>query len=150
MKQHLYFPLIIVSILLACGNSQNKEIEQVLELRETALETNDVDLYLTLFSENYSEEREGQNVGLQDIKKNFQDTFPIFRTLDISNTDRSIYIKGEKADVFQINRVEAKIDDKSVFQIKEKIALEKIGDKWLIIKESDADYFTGYAFGNIE
>lgn len=138
-------------ILAACGNPQNSEIEKLLYLREKALETKDVDLYLTVITPDYSETRDDKDFALEDIKEYFEKTYPIFNTLNITNTDRTIYIKGSDAEVFQINRVEATInEEKSVFQIKEKIALKKFGDKWLIIKESDADYFTGYAFGNIE
>lgn len=138
-------------ILAACGNPQNSEIEKLLEVREKALETKDVNLYLTVITPDYNETRDDKDFALANLKEYFEKTYPIFNTLDITNTDRTIYIKGNDAEVFQINRVEATInDDKSVFQIKEKIALQKFADKWLIVKESDADYFTGYAFGNIE
>ena len=151
MKHLLYIPAAVLIFVLACGNPQNSEIEEALNLREKALETNDLDLYMTLISPDYKEERAGKMLGPGDIKKNFTDTYPIFHTLEISSTDRSIYLKGNQAEVFQINRAEATInDEKSVFKVQEKIVLEKIGDKWLIVKESDADYFTGYAFGNIE
>ena len=151
MRRLSYIPYLLLLLLLACGNSRNNEIEEVLTMRENALETKDVGLYLTLISPDYNEERDGKTLGLRHLEKNFKDTYPIFNTLNITNTDRSIYLKGSRAEVFQINRVEATInDEKSVFKINEKIALEKIGDKWLIVKESDADYFTGYAFGNIE
>lgn len=147
-----FFILAVTSIVLAaCSNPQNNDIEELLAVREQALETKDVDLYLTIISPNYKEVRDEKEFGLKDLKEYFIKTYPIFNTLNITNTDRSIYIDGKKADVFQINRVEATINnEKSVFQIKEKMVLENVGDKWLIVKESDADYFTGYAFGNIE
>lgn len=137
--------------LAACGNPQNSEIQTLLDLREKALETKDVDLYLTVITPDYNETRDDKDFTLENLREYFEKTYPIFNTLNITNTDRTIYIKGSDAEVFQINRVEATInEEKSVFQIKEKIALKKFGDKWLIVKESDADYFTGYAFGNIE
>lgn len=151
MKPFFLIPAIIIVILSACGNPQNNDIENLLSVREKALETKDADLYLTVISPQYNETRDNKDFGLEDLKELFEKTYPIFNTLHITNSDRSIYIDGNEAEVFQINRVQATInEEKSVFQIKEKIALRKFGDKWLIVKESDADYFTGYAFGNIE
>jgi hypothetical protein len=143
-----YISIIPLVILLACGNSQNKEIDELLLKREKALEAKDVESYLTLISPDYSEERDGHTLTLEDIKKSFLTNVSLFDGLQISHTDRSIYMKDNKADVFQITEVRASINDsKSVFKMSEKIAIEKIGDKWLIVKESDADFFDGYVFG---
>lgn len=151
MKFLSYIVLIPLLLLLACTNSQNKEIEQVLTVREEALESKNADLYLTLVSPDYSEERDGKTLGLEDMKKNFLTNVSLFDDLEISHSDRSIYLKENKADVFQITKVTASINDsKSVFKLSEKIAIEKIGGKWLIVKESDADYFDGYVFGGTQ
>lgn len=151
MRLLLYLWIMPLLFLLACGNSQNKEIEEVLTVREEALETKNSDLYLTLISPDYSEEREGSTLTLEDVKKNFLTNVSLFDDLEIAHTDRSIYLKGNEAEVFQITKVTASINDsKSVFKLSEKIGLEKIGDKWLIVKESDADYFDGYVFGGTQ
>jgi len=151
MRLLSYIVIIPLAFLLACGNSQNKEIEELLLVRQKALEAKDVELYLTLISPDYSEERDGNSLTLEDIKKNFLTNVSLFDDLQISYTDRSIYLKGNKAEVFQITKVRASINDsKSVFKLSEKIGIEKIGDKWLIVKESDADYFDGYVFGGTQ
>ncbi len=151
MRPLSYIAVISLVFLLACGNSQNKEIEEALTVREEALETKNADLYLTLIYPDYIEEREDKTLKLEDVKKNFLTNVSLFDDLEISHADRSIYLKDNKADVFQITKVTASINDsKSMFKLSEKIAFEKIGDKWLIVKESDADYFDGYVFGGAQ
>ncbi len=148
MRLLSYISIIPLVILLACGNSQNKEVDDLLLKRQQALEAKDVESYLTLISPDYSEERDGHTLTLEDMKKSFLTNVSLFDDLQISHTNRSIYMKDNKADVFQITEVRASINDsKSVFKMSEKIAIEKIGDKWLIVKESDADFFDGYVFG---
>ena len=148
MRLLIYLPIIPLLFALACGNSQNKEIEKVLTAREEAFETKNTDLYLTLVSPDYIEERDGETLKLEDVRKNFVTNVSLFDALEITHTDRSIYLNGNQAEVFQITKVKASINDsKSLFKLSEKIGLEKIGDKWLIVKESDADYFDGYVFG---
>ena len=148
MRPLSYISIITLVILLACTNSQNKEIDELLVQRQKALETKDVEMYLTLISPDYSEERDGNTLTLEDIKKSFLTNVSLFDALQISHADRSIYLKDDYADVFQITKVTASINDsKSVFKLSEKIAVQKFGDKWLIVKESDADYFDGYVFG---
>lgn len=148
MRLLSYIFIIPLLVLLACTNSQNTEIDELLVKRQEALETKDVELYLTLISPDYSEERDGNTLTLEDIKKGFLTNVSLFDALQISHADRSIYLKGNTAEVFQITKVTASINDtKSVFKLSEKIGVQKTGDKWLIVKESDADYFDGYVFG---
>ena len=140
--------IIPLLILLACGNSENRQIEVLLNEREKAFHTKDVDLYQTLISPDYIEERDGSVLRLEEIKKNFLTNVSLFDTVDVSHSKRSIYLKGNKAEVFQITTVQASINEsKSEFKLSEKIGVEKIGGKWLIVKESDADYFDGYVYG---
>ena len=148
MRLHSYISIICMVILFSCGSSENKEIEELLSQREKALETKDVELYMTLITPEYSEQKGENVVGLEDIKKNFLTNVSLFDTLEINHSDRSVYRNGNEADVFQIILVEASINDsKSVFKLSERIGFKKIGDKWLIVKESGADYFDGYVFG---
>ena len=151
MRLLSFIILVPLIFLYACGSSQNKEIDELLSVREKALEAKDADLYLTLISPDYREEQGGSTLTIEEIKKNFLTNVSLFDKLEISHTDRSIYLKGNKAEVFQIIRVRASINQSnSVFKLSEKIGVEKIGDKWLIVKESDADYFDGYVFGGSE
>ena len=148
MKLLLYIFTVPLFLFLSCQGPQNSEIEELLSIRESALESKDVDSYLTLITPDYQEERDGNTLTLEEIKKSFLTNVSLFDTLQITHTDRSIYLSGNKAEVFQITTVQASINDsKSVFKLSEKIGLEKTGDKWLIVKESDADYFDGYVFG---
>ena len=148
MRLLSYIPIICLIILASCVSGENKEIDELLSLREKALEAKDVELYMTLITPKYSEQKDGKIIGLDDIKKNFLTNVSLFDTLEISHSDRSIYKNGNEAEVFQIILVKASINDsKSLFKLSEKIGFKKIGDKWLIVKESDADYYTGYAFG---
>ena len=148
MRLLSYIFIIPLLVLLACGNSHNKEIDELLLKRQKALETKNVEMYMTLISPDYSEERDGNTLTLEDIKKSFLTNVSLFDALQISHADRSIYLKDDTADVFQITKVTASINNtKSVFKLSEKIGVQRAGDKWLIVKESDADYFDGYVFG---
>ena len=140
--------LICLVVLVACGSGENKEIGALLSQRENAFETKDAELYMTLIEPGYSEQKDDKTIGLEEIRKNFLTNVSLFDNLKITHSNRSIYMKGNEADVFQITLVEADINDsKSAFKLSEKLRVKKFGDKWLIVKESGADYFEGYVFG---
>ena len=151
----LYYSLLIIPFLffitLSCGNnSQDSEIESVMEKRKKAYETRDVELYMSLISPEYSWKKNDKQVNAGDIEKDFINTSKMFETVKISDAERSIYIKGKEAEVVQLITVEATINDsKSKFKILEKLRLKRFDDKWLIIKESDTDFFEGYVYGGI-
>jgi len=139
---------VLISLIVSCGNSDKKEIEELLSRRQKAFETKDFDLYLTCISQDYKEEKEGNVIGIEEIKKNFLSNVSIFDQIKISYSDRTIYQNGEKAELVQKTAVEVKIEnDNSRFQINEKIGLEKINGKWEIVKESDGDFLKGFVFG---
>ena len=146
---NFFLPIFVLLLLIvSCGKSDENEIEELLSRRHKAFESKDVDLYISCISQDYKEEKGGQVIGLEDLKKNFLSNVSIFDQIEISYSDRSVYQQGEKADVVQKTAVEVTIEnDQSRFQINEKIGLGKIKGKWAIVKESDADFLRGFVFG---
>ena len=144
----LIFLLVLATIIVSCGNSQNDEVREVLDKREQALETKDVDLYMSLISPDYNQKKDDDTVGYDEIKKTFLNTTGIFDSIDISEQDTNIHVKANTADVIRVSLMRASIEDsKSKFRVIDKIQLEKLEGKWMIVKESDADLFSGFAFG---
>ncbi len=140
--------LLIASLAASCRGGGDKEIDQVLDTRTKAFETKDLALYMTLISPDYKQEKKGKTVGVEEVEKNFRINVDLFDKLSVKNADRTITSDGKKAHVVQKTYVDASIDNsKSKFRIIERISLAKIDGKWLIVEESDADFFTGYVFG---
>ncbi len=140
--------LLIASLAASCRGGGDREIDQVLDTRTKAFETKDLALYMTLISPDYEQEKKGKTVGVEEVEKNFKINVDLFDKLAVRNADRTITSDGEKAHVVQKTYVDASIDNsKSKFRIIERISLAKIDGKWLIVEESDADFFTGYVFG---
>lgn len=143
----ILFTLLIL-FAVSCGNPENNEIEKALSDREEALETKNVDLYMSLISPSYSLEKDNKVIGVEEVRKNFLSNFTIFDNLEISHTARSIYDKGQKTEVVQMVVVVATVNEsKSRFKINERIEFAKIDGKWLIVKESDADFLERFVFG---
>lgn len=149
---------LLILFAVSCGNPENNEsekvlsdsseIEKVLSDREEALETKNVDLYMSLISPSYSLEKDNKVIGVEEVRKNFLSNVTLFDNLEISHTDRSIYDKGQKTEVVQMVVVVATVNEsKSRFRINERIELAKIDGKWLIVKESDADFLERFVFG---
>ena len=148
MRIPLYFFLVLSCLILSCGNSEDKAIEDVLSIRKQAFETKDVDLYMTLIAPDYRQEKKGKIIGLEEIKKNFEVNIKLFDTVHITHSDRTIYKDGDKAEVFQKTQVDTLDDEgKNRLNLKEKILLAKENGKWVIVRESEQDFFYGYVFG---
>ncbi len=148
MRIPSYFYLILLALLISCGNSENREIEEVLSVRTKAFETKDVELYMTCISPDYKQEKKGKVIGPEEIKKNFKINIDLFDTISLTHSDRTIYRDGNKAEVVQKTLVDAEVNEsKSRFRLNEKIVLEKNDGKWVIVKESDADFLEGFVFG---
>lgn len=145
----LFFSALIVLFLIAsCGSSDKREIEKLLSTRKEAFETKNVELYLSCISPRYKQEKDGSSIGIEEIKRNFLSNVSVFDQIKISYSDMSVYRRGKKADVVQKTTVEVRMEnDRSRFQINEKLELEKIEGKWKIVKESNADFLTGFVFG---
>jgi len=147
MRNSLLFISIII-FSMGCKGSDKREIEDILSKRENALETKDVDVYLSSISPNYKEGKNGKVFGVDEIKKQFLLNVSLFDSIDINSEDRSIYVQGDKAFVVQKTTVKVKIeDDESLFRLDERLGFEKVDGKWQIVKESDADFLEGYVFG---
>jgi hypothetical protein len=147
----LFSVFILLSVSVSCGNSDREKIEGVLSKRKKAFETKNLELYLSCISPNYREEKNGQIVGIEEIKRNFLSNTSIFDRIQISYSNRTIYLNNEKADVAQRTTVEVKLEkEEGHFMLKENITFEKVGGKWVIAKESDADFLKGFVFGGVK
>jgi hypothetical protein len=151
-KLFLFFSIfILLSVFTYCGNSDREKIEGVLLKRTKAFETKKLDLYLSCISLNYREKKNGQATGIEELKRNFVSNTSIFDQIKISHSNRTIYLNGEKADVTQRTAIEVKLEkEEGRFVFKENIGFEKINGKWLIVKESDADFLKGFVFGGVK
>jgi len=142
------FFIVISLITVSCGNSQNKEIEAALSERDHAIETKDADLYMTLISPDYNVEENSKVIGIEEVKKQFLSNVTLFDDLKVTHANRSIYERDNKIEVVQLTVVDASVNEtKSRFKVNEKIQFEKIDGKWLIVKDSDADYLERFVFG---
>ncbi|MER3447462.1 MAG: hypothetical protein C4291_11765 [Candidatus Dadabacteria bacterium] len=151
-KPYLLFSVfILLSVFISCRNSDREKIEDVLSKRERAFETKNLELYLSCISPNYREEKNGRSIGIEEVKKNFLSNTSVFDQIKISHSNRTIYLNGEKAEVAQRTAVEVKLDkEEGHFTFKENIGFERIGGKWLIVKESDTDFLKGFVFGELK
>lgn len=149
MKPLSFLTLIVFVLLVAsCGNPQNEEIEALLSKRDEALETKNVDLYMTLISPEYKVEKELNVFGPEEVKKKFLSNVTLFDDLKITHANRSIYERDDITEVVQLTVVDASVNDtKTRFKVNEKIHLSKIDGKWFIVKESEADYLERFVFG---
>ena len=148
MRLPSFFFLLLPIFVLSCGSPQNEEIESQLSIREEAIETKNVDLYMTLISPDYNVEINNKVIGAEAIKKKFLSNVALFDELEITNANRSIYEKDDVTEVVQLIVVDALVDDtKNRFKVNEKIQFSKIDGKWLIVKESDADFLERFVFG---
>jgi len=139
--------LVLMLFAVSCGSDEERAIEEVLSLRTQAFETKDADLYMTLIAPDYKQEKKGKIIGPEEIKKNFEVNVKLFDTVRLTSTDRTIYTEGDRAEVFQKTLVEATDDQgKSRMRIGEKLSLARENGKWLIVRESDEDFFYGYVF----
>ncbi|MEX0998761.1 MAG: nuclear transport factor 2 family protein [Thermodesulfobacteriota bacterium] len=148
MRLPSFFFLLLSLFVLSCGSPQNEGIEAQLSIREEAIETKNVDLYMTLISPDYSVEENNNVIGREAVKKKFLSNVALFDELEITNANRSIYERGDITEVVQLTVVDALVDDtKNRFKVNEKIQFAKIDGKWLIVKESDADFLERFVFG---
>ena len=148
MRLPSFFFLLLTIFVLSCGSPQNEEIESQLSIREEAIETKNVDLYMTLISPDYTVETHTKVIGAEAIKKKFLSNVALFDKLEITNANRSIYERDDVTEVVQLTVVDALVDDtKNRFKVNEKIQFSKIDGKWLIVKESDADFLERFVFG---
>lgn len=140
--------ICLVVLLGSCGNSDRKEIESIMSQRRRALETKNLELYLECISPGYRVKKNGEVIDIEKIKKQFQTNVSLFDDIQITNKDQNIYIEGDKANVAQRTDVKLRIDkDRGSFRLSENLVFERIDGKWRIIRESNADYLSGFVFG---
>ena len=148
MRLPFYLFILFLIFVVSCGNPENKEIEKILSDREEALETKNVDLYMSLISPSYNQEKNNKAIGLEEVRKNFLSNVTLFDNLEISHANRSIYERDDNTEVVQLTFVDASVNDtKSRFKVNERIQLAEIDGKWFIVKESDADFLERFVFG---
>lgn len=148
MRSLLCISLILALFVVSCGSDEQRAIEEVMSLRARAFETKDADLYMTLIAPDYKQEKKGKTIGPGEVRKNFEVNVKLFDTIRLTSTDRTIYTEGDRAEVFQKTIIDATDDQgKSRLRIKEKLSLARENGKWLIVRESDEDFFYGYVFG---
>jgi len=148
MRIRLTLSILLIVLVVSCGNSQNRDIEKVLDTREKAFETKDEDLYMSLISPEYKQEKKGKIIGPEEVRKNFNVNTKLFDSVSLSTSDRTIYRDGDKAEVFQKTVVNAEdADGRKKLTLNEKMVLARENGKWLIVKESDEDFFYGFVFG---
>ena len=148
MRTLLSLSVIFTLFVLSCASDDQRAIEEVMSVRAKAFETKDAALYMTLIAPDYKQEKKGKTIGPEDVKKNFEVNVKLFDTIRLKSTDRTIYTEGDKAEVFQKTVIDATDDQgKSRYRIKERLSLARENGKWLIVRESDEDFFYGYVFG---
>ncbi len=148
MRTLFCLSVIFTLFLASCASDDQRAIEEVMSIRAKAFETKDAALYMTLIAPDYKQEKKGKPIGPGDVKKNFEVNVKLFDTVRLTSTDRTVYTEGDKAEVFQKTVIDATDDrGKNRYRIKERLSLAKENGKWLIVRESDEDFFYGYVFG---
>ena len=127
--------LLTVTVLVsidACGRSDAKSIESVLERREDAIEARDLDLYLTCVSPAYN--HAGQDI--ESLQKRIRTTFQIFNSIEIEATDLNITIEGDEARVSQMIHLIASAgsaeSQRRERRYEESLSLRKEAGEWKI------------------
>lgn len=129
MRLHFYCSAIIITLLISCGGGENSEIEEVLDTRTRAFETKNTELYMSLISPDYRQEKRGKVIGDADIKRNFESNVKLFDTLDVTNRDRTIYEQGDKAQVVQVTDVSVTLTESRTYYMQ---AFSEVGSSCLI------------------
>lgn len=147
MRALVCLTIILTLFAASCRSDDQKAIGEVMSLRKKAFETKDAELYMTLVAPDYKQEKRGKTIGPVEVRKNFEVNVKLFDTVRLTSTDMTIYTEGDRAEVFQKTLVEATDDQgKSRMRINEKLSFARENGKWLIVKESDEDFFYGYVF----
>lgn len=109
------FLLLFAFLVASCGSQNNEEVEALLNKREEAIETKNVDMYMTLISPDYKVEK-GINkvIDTEAIKKKFLSNVTLFDKLEIANANRSIYERDGVTEVVQLIVVDALVTGSSI------------------------------------
>lgn len=132
MRRHFpSFFFLIFLLVLACQDSEEEKIYQMLNRRQEAFQKRDLPLYLSCISKAYRDE-EGD---FDRLQKRMEGYFQTFDRISYSSWDRSVQIDGETATAVQQFQMEVeKGEKKKRYSGKEALFLRKEGKQWRIIK----------------
>lgn len=145
-----FFTILIISLvtLLGCEDKEEKQISELLSIREEAFEKKNSELYLACISSSYRVEVDGDIKTKESLLKDFKANTTPFDRIDISHKDRTIYQSNNEAKVVQKTKVILQIEGQtSNYELTEIIKLVKENKNWKISKESKIDLFRGFVFG---
>jgi ketosteroid isomerase-like protein len=131
MRRNLLSLLIVLFFLLACGTSDEKKIQQVLNRRGEALSKKDLSLYISCVSNSYQDK--GEN--LDRLRDRIEGYFKTFDRITYGSADRSVQVEGGEATVIQQFHMEVEQGGrKRSHSGKEILFLRKEAGEWKIVK----------------
>ena len=123
---------VAVALMTACGPSQveKEAVLRVLQMREQAMNTRNINLYLMIISPAYSDKGKDR-AQLQD---GLEAGFKIYDSVRYQAGEQKLQIKGKQAEVTGTYRMKVVIRGKEmVLDGKEHLVLAKEPDGWKII-----------------
>lgn len=134
----IIYPFIITALFMGCRDpyKQSKpeierEITTILSLREKAMKSKDIDLYMGCISRDYRD----KNDTYSSIRERMQKNFLAFERIDFSHSHQAIYHEDGVVIVVQDYELAFNIGEKrDCVRGKEKILLEQTGGEWKIVK----------------
>lgn len=138
-------PLLVFS---ACGDHDEKGIDQVLETRNKAYNERDADIYKQLVYDNYNIVENGEIIDKDELVNRFAANTGAFDSISMKNSERAIEVDGSRANIVQKTSVDLRIENETVsYEFTEVLSLKKAGNEWKISRESKIDLFRAFVFG---
>jgi len=126
----------IISVLcMSCGKqSAEGEINSLMDRRENAFNSKELQSYLTVFSGKYKDNKGGIDALRKRVKKNFE----TIKTIRFVHVNRDIFVEEENAKIVQSFTLTCTMDingkeEEYSIKGKEKFELKKIDSNWLIV-----------------
>jgi hypothetical protein len=133
----IIYPFLIMALFMGCRDPyQSKaeieqEIRNLLFLREEAMESKDIELYMGCISRNYRD----KNDTYASIREKMHKNFMAFEKIDLSQFHQIIYQEDDVIMVVQDYELAFNIGGKRDFvRGKERIFLERTRGEWKIVK----------------
>ena len=127
----LSIPIILLGGCHRTRSSDKEDVRHILALRERAMETKDITLYMSCISEDYHDNANTYDVIRDKMEKNFD----LFDKIDFSQSNQTIYQDNSAAVVVQDFELSFTVWGAPDHAIgKERIHLEKKAGKWKIVK----------------
>jgi hypothetical protein len=142
LKSSIRFPGIVFFLLLvlltsSCQQNPKTLVEKTLDAREDALNSKNIDAYMTLIGKDYQYKSEAST----PLREGLASHFNFFDSIHIRTYNRLIYFEGKFADITQDFQMSVMKDGKAqVFSGAEYFVFQKQGGlfpKWLFIKGLD-------------